>query len=906
VSGEPPGPLAPYRDKRDPARTPEPFGGRPGAGPPRFVVQQHRARRLHWDLRLEVDGVLRSWAVPRGPSVRLHERRLAVEVEDHPLDYADFEGVIPAGSYGAGPVIVWDRGPYRVLSPGDPAAQLARGRLDVELLGWKLRGAWTLVRTARAPRQWLLLKKADGGAADQEVTERYPRSVLSGLTVDERADPAAALAPVRERVAALGAPRREVSARPAVLMLASPAGEPVDDPGWLFEIKYDGVRVLAERRGDAVRLVGRGGPAVTGAYPEVAEALRRLAADRFLLDGEVVALDERGRPSFQLLQARPRAGAAAAVARAAAATPVVAVFFDVLALDGHDLRGLPLAERAACLARLLPPLGTVRYADHVRGRGRAFYEAAAEQGLEGVVAKRAASPYVAGRSRDWLKIRCQRRQEFVVGGYTDPRGSRQHLGALHLGLYEGTRLVYVGRVGTGLDDRALADLRGRLLPLARPTPPFAGNAPAGRGHHWVEPRLVAEVRFAEWTRDGSLRHPAFLGLRPDVRPQDCRREEAASAARPGAAPDATAAARAPAPGPGPTGRAAAGVTRPGAAGSATTARAAQGRVRQAATARAGAAGGPAAARAQAPADVAAARRVAITNPGKLFWPREGYTKADLVAYYEAVAPRLLPYLRDRPVVLTRYPDGIDGKSFFQKDAPASVPSWVRTTRLEAPDGGRPIDAFVVDDADTLRYLANLGTIPLHVWSARLGSLDRPDWLVLDLDPKGAPFADVVAVARALRRVLAGAGVPSYPKTSGGDGLHLLVPLGARYGHEEARAFARVVATLAAQAEPARATLARPLAARGGRVYLDVGQNGAGRTLVAPFAVRARPGAPVSCPLRWAEVTPRLDPARFTIRTVPPRAARTSDPLAPVLGPGIDMAAALARLRTRLARTPPGG
>jgi bifunctional non-homologous end joining protein LigD len=748
-----------------------------------------------------------------------------------------------------------------------------------------MRGRWTLVRTSRSGRDWLLIRQAGPGGDQEELTVRYPHSVRSGLTVEEVRDPSLRLRAIAARLRAHRAPRGEVSARRQAFMLATPAARPFSRPGWVFEVKYDGVRVLAARRGQTVELVGRSGQAVTGRYPEIAAALRLLPAEHFVLDGEIVAFDDRGRPSFQRLQARMFSRRRADVAAALRTHPVVGIFFDCLALEGHDLRRLPLLARKECLRLVVPPLGVVRYGDHVAEHGEAFYELVSEQRLEGIVAKRAASAYVSGRSRDWVKIKCQRRQEFVIGGYTPPRGARRFFGALHLGLYDGGRLVYVSKVGSGFDDAALARVWAALQPLARPTSPFAEGTPPGRGHRWVEPRLVCEVRFAEWTRDGGLRHPVFLGLRPDRVPEDCRRE----------VPHPGRGLFVPAVGGG--SEVASGGGTHGTSG-ARAAVGARGRGRPpepAAPAQAPAASAGAAVRAaQEPAP-----RVRITNAGKVFWPQQGYTKGDLIAYYEAVAPLLLPYLRDRPVVLTRYPDGIGGKSFFQKDAPPFAPTWVRTARIYSQDAGREIAYIIVNDVETLRYVANLGTIPLHIWASRLGSLERPDWLVLDLDPKDAPFAACVAVARALHRMLEELDLPHYVKTSGASGLHLLVPLGARYTYEEARTFARLLALLAVEAAPAIATLARPLAARGGRVYVDVGQNGHGRTIVAPFSLRPIPGAPASCPLRWSEVTAALTPARFTLATVPTRFATMADPMVPVLEDAVDLATAVGRLERRL-------
>jgi bifunctional non-homologous end joining protein LigD len=644
-----------------------------------------------------------------------------------------------------------------------------------------------------------------------------------------KAPAAGPLAALRRRLDAAGAPRREVPPAGQSLMLATLVEHPAPGEGWLFELKYDGVRILAHRDGRRVALSGRHGQDFTAKYPEVVAALTRLPLDRFLLDGEVIALDDAGRPSFQRLQGRMHLANPADIVRAQATVPVHAVFFDALALDGRDLRDVPLAERKTCLALAIGPQGVVRYGEHVSERGADFLAAVCAQRLEGIVAKRASSRYVGGRSREWLKIKCQLRQEFVIGGYTDPQGTRSHFGALHLGLYEGHRLVYVAKVGTGFDAPTLARIWDRLRPLARPTSPFEVGTPGGRGHHWVEPALVGEVRFTEWTADGGIRHPAFLGLRDDKSPRQCVRER--------------------------------------------------------------------------PADAPGERAVTITHGDKTFFPQDGLSKADVVAYYEAVAPWLLPYLADRPVVLTRFPDGIAGKAFFQKNAPPSAPAWIRRVPIRAQRPPRDIHYLVIDGVPALRYVMNLGTIPLHLWASRVGTLHRPDWLVLDLDPKGAPFTHVVKVALVLRRLLERIEVPSYVKTSGKTGLHVLVPLGARYGYEETRAFARLLALLGVEAAPAIATVERPLAARGGKVYIDWGQNAPGQTIVAPFTIRPLPGAPVSCPLRWEEVNPRLDPRRFTVRTMLARLHQIGDPMAPILRDAIDLPAALQRIKREFDEPP---
>ena len=886
-AGEKPAPLEAYRRKRDPDRTPEPFGRSPKDRTPaarapeptapapaaasapfsaRFVVQQHWARNMHFDLRLELEGVLKSWAVPKGPSVRAEEKRLAVHVEDHPLEYANFEGVIPAGNYGAGSVIVWDRGAYRSFKPEDVREQYARGKLELELFGHKLGGRWTLVRMSKSEKDWLLLKKVDGAASDSDAIERWPRSVISGLTVQEMRDVPAWLESVRGRLDAMKAPRGDLRAAQVKHMLATLAEKPFSRAGWVFEIKYDGVRVIAERRGDEVRMLGRSGEDITARYPEIAEGLGGLAAERFVVDGEIVAYDDSGRPSFGRLQKRMLLTRPRDVAVVMARVPVRAVFFDCLALEGRDLRGLGLLDRKQCLARILPPAGIVQAGDHVEEHGEAFFGAASEMGLEGMIGKRAESRYVGKRSTDWVKIKCQKRQEFVIGGYTEPRGGGRHFGALHVGIYEDGRLRHVTRVGSGFDAALQDQLWASLQPLVRAESPFGDTGPRGRDDHWVEPKLVCEVRFTEWTADGGLRHPIFIGMRTDRRREDVRREveddaalEADAAAGAEAAADGGASSAAPAP-------------RRGAA---------------------------------APAD-AEARVVRLSNLRKVFWPDEGYTKGDLIAYYETVAPLMLPYLRDRPAVLTRYPDGIKGKSFFQKDAPVFVPDWIRTESVYSKDSDRDIRFFVIDDLETLSYVANMGTIPIHMWSSRAGSLERPDWLVLDLDPKGAPFAHVIEVARALHTLLEELELPSYPKTSGQAGLHILIPLGRRYTHEECKTFARLLATLAQQAKPEISTLARPLHARAGKVYVDWGQNGHGITIVAPYSLRPVPGASASCPLKWSEVKSGLDPARFNLRTLPKRFEKMDDPLTGVMSEGVDMGVAIAAIEERMKRKDKGG
>lgn len=831
--------LERYRRKRDPGRTPEPFGetGPDIAAAPRlFVVQKHAARRLHWDFRLELGGTLRSWAVPKGPSYDTADKRMAVEVEDHPIEYADFEGIIPAGNYGAGAVIVWDRGAWRPV--GDPHEGLEKGKLVFELEGYKLRGEWTLVRTRRregGKTQWLLLKHRDALAGPRELPQE---SVLSGRLVEEVAAGAdraqAALAEARR----LGAQARALGEADRAPMLAETRDAPFSDDAWLFELKYDGYRLGARREGPGVVLSYRSGEDATGLFPEVVKALGMLPADA-VLDGEVVVLGPDGRPSFQALQQRAQLARAQDVARASVERPATFFAFDLLSLGGLDLRPLPLLQRKRLLASVVPRLGAVRFADHVEGRGEALWREVEARGLEGIVAKRADAPYRSGaRSATWLKVPVARTVDLAVIGFTRPKGARGRFGALLLASHEEGGWRYAGSVGSGFTGAQLEALHARLAPRARPTPPCSGPLPPGRGHSWVEPELVVEVRFREWTEEGLLRQPVFVRVREDKRPQEARRDGA-----PQREPPPVRAGEPPAP------------------------------VRQ------------------------EGARVEVTNADKVFFPAEGITKGDVVAYYREIAPYMLPFLKDRPLVLTRYPDGIEGKSFFQKDAPEWRPAWMRTVRIRSEE--RDLDHFLVDDVEGLAWIANMGTIPIHVWSSRVGNLERPDWCVVDLDPKEAPFAHVVRIARALHALCDELGLPSYPKTTGQKGLHVLVPLGGQLTHAQARSLGELLARAVEAELPDISTTARAVGARGGRVYLDFLQNGMGKTIAAPYTVRPRPGAPVSLPLRWSDVNAKLDPARFTIRTAPARARKGSDPLLPVLDERPDLLSALERLRVRM-------
>ena len=837
-------PLSTYRAKRSLDRTPEP-GARPATPAPTagglFVVHMHAARRLHWDLRLEMDGVLKSWAVPKGPSPNRADKRLAVHVEDHPLEYGDFEGLIPEGNYGAGAVIVWDRGVWVPLE--DAHEGMKKGKLLFELRGYKLHGKWTLVKLKKGEKEWLLIKEKDAYAAADAALA--PESVLSGLTVEELKAGTDRAAPVVQELSRLkgGAPRRTVTAEAAEPMLAETREQPFSKAGWLFELKLDGYRVRAAREDGEPRLVTRNGHDIAAAFPEIARAVAALPYEGFVLDGELVVPDDGGRPSFQRLQNRAKVTRALDVRRAAVESPAVLYVFDLLAFAGYDLRPLPLDTRKGLLERIVPRVGPLKYLEHFAKDGEQLYEQVVKLGLEGIVAKKADSPYRAGRSPNWLKIRADRTDDFVVVGFTRPKGSRSGFGALDLGAYDDGKLVYAGRAGSGFTAAQLKDVSAALEQSVRPKPAFTGPVPQDAGHTWVEPALLVEVRYKEWTDEGLLRQPVFLRFRDD-KPIT----EAAPRGR----------------GTGEEGRVEAELpTRP-------------------------------------PSLVPSPREVKFSNLDKVFWPEEGYTKGDLIEYYRAVSPWLLPYLKDRPVVLTRYPDGITGKSFFQKDAPGFIPEWMRTERMWSEDTQREVDYFVCDDVESLLYLINLGTIPLHVWGSRVATLEQPDWCILDLDPKDAPFVHVVKIARAIKALCDHIELPCFIKTSGSTGLHVLVPLGRQCTYEQARTLGGLLARVIAAELPDIATVTRQVGKRGARVYLDYVQNGHGRLLVAPFSARPLPGAPVSMPLAWSEVTPKLDIRKFTIKTAPARMKRLEeDPLRPVLELAPDLVHALEQLHARV-------
>lgn len=899
-------PLAEYREKRDPGSTPEPFGGEPlGGGVLRFVVQKHAARNLHYDLRLELDGVLKSWAVPKGPSYDQANKRGAFQTEDHPLAYADFEGVIPKGNYGAGEMIVWDRGVWVPIE--DPHEGFEKGKLLFELRGHKLLGRWTLVKTKRSEKDWLLIKERDA-LMRPDAGDFDESSVLSGLTLEELRNGVTRDEDLQAELEALDAPQRTVRITDCAPMLAERATRVFDHPDWVFEFKFDGYRFLALKDGERVVLQTRNGHDWTDSFPDVAWALARLPYDRLILDGEITVHDDRGLPSFQRLQKRARLKRAPDIRRAALELPATFYLFDLLSAGPYDVRPLPLVERKRLLRTIVPGSGTLRYSDHVAEYGTALYAQAQTLGLEGIVAKRASSPYRAGRSPAWQKVRSHHTAEFIVVGWKRASDNREAIGSLHLGSFVDGTLRYAGSVGTGFDGAMLRELKRRLEPTVVKRPSAEGT-PRDREAVWVEPRLVVEVRYLEWTEEGLLRHPVFLRIRDDKRPEECVREDTPVSPDDPAADDgpehvdvsaqAEAAPAAHEPRASRT-RKARGKTAPveDADTADTSARATHKPARtprtRATIVDSGVSQAPAAGR------DGTTHEVKLTNLDKVYWPEDGYTKGDLIEYYRGITPWLLPYLADRPLVMTRFPDGINGKSFFQKDLPKSAPSWLHTETLWSEGSERELRYLVGGDEATILWFANAGSIPLHLWASRVGSLDRPDWCILDLDPKDAPFAHVIDVACRLKELCDDIGLPCFVKTSGSSGLHVLIPLGGQLDHEQSKQLGELVARVVAKQAPNIATIERVIAQRGGRVYLDYLQNGHGKLLVSPFCVRPLPGAPVSMPLEWDEVKPGLDIRRFTIRNAAMRMKRLGhDPLRAVLEMKPDLMSALARLAQKL-------
>ena len=884
--------LAKYNKKRDFKKTPEPAGelAPPPKGSRRFVVQRHRATRLHYDFRLEIDGVLMSWAVPRGPSLNPADRRMAVHVEDHPLSYFDFEGVIPKGEYGGGDVIVWDWGTFEPEETDDPGKAVASGELKFALDGEKLHGRFTLVKTRgynKGQDDWLLIHKKDAFADPSWDVDALPRSVKTGRTNDEVKEGRDAVwdsrAPAAQAAIDLAAARDAPLPDFIEPMKATPADKPFDDPDWLFELKLDGYRVEAIVDKGKVRLWTRNKQDAARYFPDLAGAKPTwINAQQAIVDGEVVALDRAGRPQFGLLQDRAGMGRFGPRGVKPAATkepddgfvaPVVYFVFDLLYHDGKSLLDVPLEQRKRFLRSVLREHDSVRYATHFDD-GPTFYETVREQGLEGMIAKLRNSPYEAGkRSKAWLKIKIRREQEVVVIGYEPGKGAREALGSLIVAVRDGKEWSYVGEVGSGLDNKTIAKLKKELDDHAVKES-VAPNAPRIRGARWSEPRLVVRVDFAEWTDDGLLRQSAYNGLEIGKPPLEVIREIEQPTTKLAAEAEREVAAAAEAPK-----RAARKPSKSAAAKSGlapsksdppqSASRAEMARLEQI--------------QKEGPWEIGG-ETVSLTNLDKVLFPEPGFTKRDLIRYYVTVAPVLLPYLKDRPINLSRWPDGVTGHTFWQKQIPAWAPAWI--SRWDYPEAGSSESHtyLVADRVATMAWLANHATIDLHPWTSRAQTYWSPTYALIDIDPgEKTTFADILTLARLYRTALDHLTLVGLPKTTGKRGIQIWVPVRPGYTYRETSDWVEALSRAVGAAAPSLVSWEWAKSARHGLARLDFTQNAVNKTLVAPYAVRPVANAAVSTPITWDELDdPDLRPDRWDIRTVLERIKKRGDLFAPAL------------------------
>lgn len=839
-------PASEYTRKRnfditsEPAESKRKGKGKSQPGALGFVIQKHDARNLHYDFRLELDGTLKSWAVPKGPSLDPAQKRLAVHVEDHPLDYAGFEGSIPQGQYGGGDVIVWDRGVWQ--PHGDPQKTYEDGKLKFTLVGEKLSGDWALVRTrlkgSGSKEQWLLIKEKDDiarPAAEYDITQEQPQSVISGAHVGKQRSAsknsgasaasgkakAATSKPKAPTPVAKPTRRKAKAAFPdtlspqlATLVEAPPAGD------WLYEIKFDGYRMLTRIQGDDVRLLTRNGHDWTERLPELVKALKGMKLRDSWFDGEVVVLDEQGLPDFQGLQNAFDAGNS---------KDILYYLFDMPFLSAEDLREVPLEQRRDALKQVLDAQKSrlLRYSDAFQAGHQDIVASAAAMGLEGVIGKRAGSAYVSKRNADWIKLKCRLRQEFVVVGYTAPQGSRSAFGALLLAVNAGDDgLVYAGRVGTGFTEVTLEQLHKQLKKLQRKDSPLAKklSASQARGVQWVEPQLVCEAEFAQWTREGIVRQAAFVGLRSDKPAKDVVREDAQPANVPSQTPTTTAAPKA-------------------------RKKAAQGKV-----------------------DVAG---TGISHPDRVIDSKTGTSKIELAQFYQSIADWILPYLNKRPVALLRCPEGIDGEQFFQKHAEhLAIPHIRQLDRALDPGHAALME---IDSMQALVGAAQMGAIELHTWGATRDRIETPDHFVLDLDPDPAlPWRSMIEATQMVLAVLEELGLEAFLKTSGGKGMHIIVPLARQADWDTVKAFAKAIAEFASRQLPERFTATMGPKNRVGKIFIDYLRNSRGGSTVTAYSVRARPGLPVSVPIALDELAGLKSSAQWDITNLEQRLKRLKD------------------------------
>lgn len=846
--------LAQYNKKRDFKQTSEPEGKAEKKAGFRFVVQRHDASHLHYDFRLELGGVLKSWAVPKGPSLDPKDKRLAMMVEDHPVSYIGFEGKIPEGNYGAGDVIVWDKGTFipidekhNPITEKQALSNIHKGEIKFALKGRKLKGEFVLVHLksdTKKDNSWLLIKHKDDYAEDGYNSEEH--TPAAALRASEKKKNRSVSWPKRFN----GSDIHETAASKKLdtfyqPMLATLTDKPFDDKDWVFEIKWDGYRAVADWQKKKLQLYSRNGLSFINKYPVIAEAIKTIKAD-VVLDGEIVLLDEYGKPSFQKLQSYEDNKH----------LPLVYYVFDLLFLNKKDIRNLTLLQRKELLKEVLDnnPHELIHYCDHIEEHGIDFFNLARKQNIEGIIAKRADSEYICGvRTKEWLKIKNINTREAIIVGYTQPRNSRKYFGALVLAEYDGSKLTYIGHTGTGFNHEGLKELWDKMQPLVTSTSPFDKKVKVNMPVTWIKPKLVCALAYTEVTSDGLLRHPVFEGLRIDKNITDVKKQNEQAV-------------------PVKKVRTKKGETTIVADDSETK---------------------------DSNSDKTITvdkHKLQLSNLDKIYWPDDGYTKGDLIEYYKAIAKYILPYIKNRPMSLKRNPNGIADDGFFQKDAGGHAPEWVKQIEVYSESNDKIIHYIMLNDTASLLYAANLGCIEMNPWNSATPKIDNPTYMVIDIDPSDkSTFGEVIETAQAVKTVLDKGGVPGYCKTSGATGLHVYIPMGAKYSYEQVKNFGHLVASLVQQMLPNTTSLERGLAKRGPKIYVDFLQNRKGQTLSCAYSVRPKPGATVSTPLEWAEVKPGLHPSNFNIKNIHERLEKKGDIFLPVLGKGIDLAKCLKKM-----------
>jgi bifunctional non-homologous end joining protein LigD len=863
--------LSKYKQKRNFSETSEPEGKKEGSkGALKFVIQRHAATRLHYDFRLEMEGVLKSWAVPKGPSLNPKDKRLAMMVEDHPFSYRTFEGEIPKGNYGAGFVEIWDEGTYEHIEDDNRKtgekkllSDLHKGSLKFVLHGKKLQGEFALVKLKNAEdNSWLLIKHRDEYSVDKSFDAEKLTDARSKVTkaveakAAKKTAPKKLIAPEKTTKAAKGSTvkKKPVSDHQAgkklhrfiTPMFAKPGGKPFDSEDWIFELKWDGYRAVAEIDSDNVKFYSRNGLSFANKYESVFSELQTIK-EKMTLDGEIVVFNEQGQPDFQKLQLYSEN----------MHLPIIYYVFDILNYKGKDVTHLPLLERKALLKKVLPKSDIIRYCDHVEDEGKPFFEQIVAKNMEGMIAKRKDSTYHIGkRTGDWLKIKHHNTEEVVIAGFTAPRGGRKHFGALVLGRYEGSELKYAGHTGTGFDDATLKEVEAKLKPLVQNKSPFKEKIKTNMPVTWVKPVLVANIKFTELTNENIFRHPVFQGLRVDKKATEVKTDPMPAKTR-------------------------SSVKKAAKKATSTTKKTVSNNDDDTGT----------------KIIMVSGNELKLTNQTKIYFPDEGYTKGDVINYYNTMYKFILPYLKDRPESLNRTPNGITNKGFYQKDAGGQAPDWVHSIKLYSESAKKDIDYIICNDKLTLLYLNNLGCIEINPWNSRLGSLEYPDYMVIDLDPSDKnTFEEVIDAALATKEVLDKAGAKSFIKTSGSSGLHIYVPMGGLYTYDQVRDFCKIIVMQVQNMMPDNTTLERSLKKRSDKkMYLDFLQNRQGQTLACAYSLRPKKGATASAPLDWKEVKRGLHPSQFDIKTLPKRVEKIGDIFKGVLGKGVDVLKCLKKL-----------